>query len=85
MARTAAWMKHAYLGLLPAFPAGYLIVNGFRGDQFWTKPYVDRSPFPPTEALKDLVESELDRIGDVKKAKVRCSNLINSMLCFLLE
>ncbi|KIH64421.1 hypothetical protein ANCDUO_05268 [Ancylostoma duodenale] len=71
MARTAAWwVKQAYLALIPAYPAGYLVVHGFRGDQFWTKPYVDRSVFPPTEALKDLVESELDKIGDIKKAKV---------------
>ncbi|EYC15353.1 hypothetical protein Y032_0037g3474 [Ancylostoma ceylanicum] len=71
MARTAAWwVKQAYLALIPAYPAGYLVVHGFRGDQFWTKPYVDRSVFPPTETLKDLVESELDRIADIKKAKV---------------
>ncbi|VDN37322.1 unnamed protein product [Cylicostephanus goldi] len=64
------WMRQAYLGLIPAFPAGYLVINGFRGDQFWAKPYVNRSAMPPSESLEELVEAELDKIGDIKKAKV---------------
>ncbi|CAJ0599656.1 unnamed protein product [Cylicocyclus nassatus] len=64
------WMRQAYLGLIPAYPACYLVINGFRGDQFWAKPYVNRSAMPPSESLEDLVEAELDKIGDIKKAKV---------------
>ncbi|KAK6741161.1 hypothetical protein RB195_009178 [Necator americanus] len=74
MARTAGWwVKQAYMALIPSYPVGYLLVNGFRGDQFWTKFYIDRSVFAPSENLKDLVESELDRIGDIKKAQVLVS------------
>ncbi|WKY00093.1 hypothetical protein Q1695_014737 [Nippostrongylus brasiliensis] len=59
-----------YLGAIPAYPLGYIIVHGFRGDQFWSKFYVDRSVFPPSEQLKELVEQELDKMDDLHFSKV---------------
>ncbi|WKY00091.1 hypothetical protein Q1695_014737 [Nippostrongylus brasiliensis] len=64
------WIKQMYLGAIPAYPLGYIIVHGFRGDQFWSKFYVDRSVFPPSEQLKELVEQELDKMDDLHFSKV---------------
>lgn len=65
------WIRQVYLGIIPSYPLGYMLINGFRGDQFWTKFYVERSAVPPSEHLKDLVEAELDKITDLKNAKVK--------------
>ncbi|KAJ1349795.1 hypothetical protein KIN20_005449 [Parelaphostrongylus tenuis] len=70
MARRAEWwIRQTYLALIPSFPLGYLIVHGFRNEVFG-KFYVNRSNFPPPDSLKDLVESELDKLGSVKHGKV---------------
>uniref|UniRef100_A0A8R1DGU2 Uncharacterized protein n=2 Tax=Caenorhabditis japonica TaxID=281687 RepID=A0A8R1DGU2_CAEJA len=62
-------LKQIYLGIIPAYPLGYVFVHGFRGDQIWAKPYMDRSNLEPSEHLKELVESEIDKMDGLKKAK----------------
>ncbi|CAD6185860.1 unnamed protein product [Caenorhabditis auriculariae] len=66
---TLGRLKQAYLALIPVYPIGYVLVHGFRGDQIWARPYVDRSSEEPSQQLKELVESELDKVDNVKKAK----------------
>ena len=48
-----------------------LVLSGFRGDQIWAKPYLDRSSMEPSEHLKELVEYEIDKMDRLRKAKVR--------------
>ncbi|XGW16629.1 hypothetical protein V3C99_001799 [Haemonchus contortus] len=67
------WIRQAYLAIIPSYPIGYLVVHGFRGDQIWSKLYVERSVFPPSEYLKELVESEMDKLEKIKNPKVRLS------------
>ncbi|PIO63935.1 hypothetical protein TELCIR_14456 [Teladorsagia circumcincta] len=64
------WIRQVYLGIIPSYPVGYLIVHGFR-DYSWSKLYVERSAFPPSEHLRDLVESEMDKLHNLKNPKVR--------------
>ncbi|KAE9417928.1 hypothetical protein Angca_003270 [Angiostrongylus cantonensis] len=63
------WLRQTYLCLIPSYPIGYLIVHGFR-EEFWAKMYLNRSTFPAPESLEDLVESEVDKLGSLKHAKV---------------
>lgn len=52
----------------------YHLINkiaGFRGDQIWCRPYMNRSLLEPSEHLKELVETEIDTMDGLKKAKVR--------------
>ncbi|CAI4231234.1 unnamed protein product [Auanema sp. JU1783] len=63
------WTRQAYLTMIPAYPMGYLLINGFRGDQPWTKLYVERSNVEANSLLKDLVESELDHVHTSKAVK----------------
>uniref|UniRef100_A0A0K0DJR1 Transmembrane protein n=1 Tax=Angiostrongylus cantonensis TaxID=6313 RepID=A0A0K0DJR1_ANGCA len=39
-------------------------------EEFWAKMYLNRSTFPAPESLEDLVESEVDKLGSLKHAKV---------------
>lgn len=71
--RVEWWVRQAYFALIPSYPIGYLILHGFRGDDFWAKMYVNRSTFPAPESLKDLVESEMDKLGNLKNGKVLIS------------
>ncbi|KAK6027276.1 hypothetical protein OSTOST_06691, partial [Ostertagia ostertagi] len=66
------WIRQVYLGIIPSYPVGYMIVHGFR-DRPWSKIYVERSAFPPSEQLKELVESEMDKLYDLKIPKVYVS------------
>ncbi|PIC38108.1 hypothetical protein B9Z55_010231 [Caenorhabditis nigoni] len=62
-------LKQIYMGFIPIYPLGYVILHGFRGDQIWAKPYLDRSSMEPSGHLKDLVEQEIDKMEKLKKAK----------------
>ncbi|KAK5964835.1 hypothetical protein GCK32_004075 [Trichostrongylus colubriformis] len=83
------WLRQVYLGIIPSYPIGYMIVNGYRDEQFWTNVYVERSSFPPSEHLKDLVEAEMDKIEIAKNPKVRVSLTSSSEPrvygCFFLQ
>ncbi|KAK6055820.1 hypothetical protein COOONC_06673 [Cooperia oncophora] len=67
------WIRQAYLGIIPSYPLGYLLVHGFRGDHPICKAYVERSASPPSDHLKELVESEMDKMDNIKVPKVRVS------------
>ncbi|CAI2347864.1 unnamed protein product [Caenorhabditis sp. 36 PRJEB53466] len=62
-------LKQIYLGIIPIYPLGYVLVHGFRGDQIWAKPYMNRSNLEPSEHLKELVEAEIDKMDGLRKAK----------------
>ncbi|KAF1761651.1 hypothetical protein GCK72_009907 [Caenorhabditis remanei] len=62
-------LKQVYMGIIPIYPLGYIMVHGFRGDQIWAKPYLDRSSMEPSEHLKELVEYEIDKMDRLRKAK----------------
>lgn len=62
-------IKQIYLGIIPIYPLGYIMVHGFRGDQIWAKPYLNRSSLEPSESLKELVEHEMDKMEGLKKSK----------------
>ncbi|CAO4370033.1 unnamed protein product [Caenorhabditis nigoni] len=62
-------LKQIYMGFIPIYPLGYVILHGFRGDQIWAKPYLDRSSMEPSGHLKELVEQEIDKMEKLKKAK----------------
>ncbi|CAI5444873.1 unnamed protein product [Caenorhabditis angaria] len=66
-------LKQLYLGFIPIYPLGYIMVHGFRGDQVWSKIYVNRSSIEPSEQLKELVEQEIDKMTNLKKAKFHVS------------
>uniref|UniRef100_A0A1I7XPW1 Transmembrane protein n=1 Tax=Heterorhabditis bacteriophora TaxID=37862 RepID=A0A1I7XPW1_HETBA len=70
MAGTAHWIRQVYLASIPIYPIGYMFVHGFRGDQVWTKAYIERSTFKPSDYLLDLVEGEIDKLDNVKNPKV---------------
>ncbi|CAB3403160.1 unnamed protein product [Caenorhabditis bovis] len=63
-------LKQIYLGIIPAYPLGYVLVHGFRGDQIWAKLWTDRSSIEPGEHLKELVEQEIDKLENIKKYRV---------------
>ncbi|KJH52449.1 hypothetical protein DICVIV_01294 [Dictyocaulus viviparus] len=65
--RVEWWFQQAYLALIPLYPSGYLLIHGFRDNEFWKR--LNRSAFPAPEHLKDLVESELDKLGAIKKTR----------------
>ncbi|CAP34470.2 Protein CBG16527 [Caenorhabditis briggsae] len=63
-------LKQIYMGFIPIYPLGYVILHGFRGDQIWAKPYLDRSSMEPSGHLKELVEQEIDKMEKLKKFQV---------------
>ncbi|KAF8359823.1 hypothetical protein PRIPAC_94818 [Pristionchus pacificus] len=74
----AHWVRQIYLACIPAYPIGYLLVNSIRDDFFFTKLYVRRSELAPSDHLKELVESEFDRVEDVNTPKLHVT-LTDSM------
>uniref|UniRef100_A0A1I7U370 Calcium uniporter protein n=2 Tax=Caenorhabditis tropicalis TaxID=1561998 RepID=A0A1I7U370_9PELO len=64
-------LKQVYMGLIPIYPLGYLMIHGFRGDQIWAKPYINRSSMEPSEHLKEIVEQEIDKMEGLKKANFK--------------
>ncbi|CAL2037330.1 unnamed protein product [Caenorhabditis brenneri] len=64
-------LKQIYMGIIPIYPLGYVMVHGFRGDQIWAKPYMNRSSMEPSEHLKELVEQEIDKMEGLKKANFK--------------
>lgn len=66
----AQWVRQIYLGCVPVYPIGYMLVNSIRDDFIFTKLYVKRSELAPSEHLKELVESEFDRVEDVSSPKL---------------
>ncbi|GMR41335.1 hypothetical protein PMAYCL1PPCAC_11530 [Pristionchus mayeri] len=67
----AQWVRQVYLGCIPAYPIGYLLVHCVRDDFFFTKFYVKRSDLAPSEHLKEIVENEFDNLeGDVQHPRL---------------
>jgi hypothetical protein len=58
------WSKQAYLTLLPVYPCASLIVNGFRGDTFWAKLYMNKSGYEITDNDSNMFEEELIKVND---------------------
>ncbi|GMT18176.1 hypothetical protein PFISCL1PPCAC_9473, partial [Pristionchus fissidentatus] len=65
------WVRQIYLACIPAYPIGYMVVNSIRDDFFFTKLWVRRSELAPSDHLREIVESEFDRLEDVAVPKVK--------------
>ncbi|MFH4981828.1 hypothetical protein AB6A40_008537 [Gnathostoma spinigerum] len=64
------WTKQVFLCAIPAFPIGYLCVHSFRMKNILSWLYIDRLDIQIPDHISSMVESELERVPNLRKANL---------------